>query len=136
VIVGFDVFMIALGDGATRGLPRAEVRAAFGPWLREGSPDLWQVEYDGPNSCAIYIDENPDRIVSAMISRPCADERLWDSLFKILLLGNAMLMWPGCKAPVIAREDTIPFLPESVAEMGLPRCVKSGREISQLIRAG
>ena len=112
------------------------MKDAFGPWLREEAPDCWHVDYGGLTSCDIYVADDPDRIAQAMISRPVPDERLWESVFKILLLGNAMLVGPGCKGPVIAREATIPCLPEGIAaDMGAPRCVTSGRAIAELIRS-
>jgi hypothetical protein len=70
------------------------------------------------------------------INRPCADLRLWDALASILALGNVVLYFPGCKAPLIANLNARQHVPLDMIEaLGEPIIAASGAEILREIQA-
>ena len=71
-----------------------------------------------------------------MISRPCADIRLWNALAEILRLGNAVLFFPGGQHPLIAAPSVKQHLPPDMIEaLGEPLIISTGAEILKQVRA-
>ncbi len=85
-----------------------------GPHLNELEPNFWQLDYDDLNSCNIYLTaHNSDSglIDGFTVNRPCYDQRLWDALASILTLGDVVLYFPGCRAPLVAQAIVAQHLP-------------------------
>lgn len=131
--MSFDLFVQCFRDGKLDGIPRQCVRDAFGPHLNELEPNFWQLDYDDLNSCNIYLTaHNSDSglIDGFTVNRPCYDQRLWDALASILTLGDVVLYFPGCRAPLVAQAIVAQHLPPDLIEaLGQPLVVTSGNEI-------
>ena len=138
--MGFEVFLQSYSSGQTLGgLPAQWVRELLGASVREEKPDLWRVEY-GPNDfCHFYLtaaESNPKVIASVMVERPPANLRFWDSLLAIMRVGNFVLYYPGCSAPLVATESAMADVPLGMVEaLGVPVCVTSGGQILERIQA-
>jgi hypothetical protein len=135
--MSFEVYVQCFEKGEPAGLARQKVREVFGKFLAEKERDLWQVRYDKMNSCDLYLsgdEEDTNKIKSLMVSRPCSDRRLWDGLAAILKLGNVVLYFPGCGAPMVSRSSVTRHLPvEMIERMGRPVCVATGKEIAAAV---
>jgi hypothetical protein len=137
--VSFDVYVQVFHKGESAGISRDSVRDAFGAgFVRESAPESWKVQYDAMNSCDVYLnlDAGAGMLQGLSINRPCGDMRLWHALASILRLGNVVLYFPGCKAPLIASLNARQHLPLDMIEaLGEPVMVGSGAEILREIQA-
>lgn len=137
--MSFEIFVQAFNEGQPGGVPRQQVCAAFGRYLTCDEPELLVVRYDDENYCEISLNPHltEDGLIQGFsVCRPCVDARLWDSLASILTLGNLVLYFPGCGAPLVARNSARSHLPaEMVEALGEPVCIISGGEIQRHIQA-
>ncbi len=136
--MSFDVFLQVFEKGESAGIRRDSVRYAFGAgFVTESSPARWRVQYDARNSSDVYLSLDGATLVRGLsINRPCGDLRLWNALAAILALGNVVLFFPGCKAPIIANRDSKQHLPPDMIEaFGEPMILRSGAEILRAIQA-
>jgi hypothetical protein len=137
--MSFEVFVHCFEKGESASLPCTLIRRAFGPQLIELEPTFWQLRFDEANWCDLYLtvdEDDSSRIFGFMVSRPCSDERLWDALASILAVENAVLFFPGSRAPIVGRSDIAQHLPPGMVEsLGVPVVVTSGAEILNEIHA-
>ena len=135
--MSFDIYVQSFRDGEFAGIPRRRVRDAFGTHLTETETHFWHVRYDHTNSCEIDLtahDTDPSMVQGFTVHRPCTDQRLWDALASILVLGDIVLYFPGGRAPLVARSTVIQHLPvDMVDALGQPVVVTSGIEIQREI---
>jgi hypothetical protein len=142
--MGFEVFINCYRRGKPEGVPRQRWIAAFGDFIHDEDTDVWLVKYDERNWCNIYVTPEPEElesiepntISSAMVERPCADGRFWDSLFAIMQFGNMVLYYPGGQEALSASENMAAHLPEGMADAlgGIVR-VNSGEQLVGYIRS-
>jgi hypothetical protein len=137
--VSFDVYLQVFDNGEASGIPRDRVRDAFGAaFVTDSASGSWRVQYDAQNSCDVYLnlDAGAGMLQGLSINRPCGDIRLWHALATILSLGNVVLYFPGCKAPLIANVNVRQHLPLDMIEaLGEPMVLTSGAEILREIQA-
>jgi len=137
--MGFELYLDVYKDGEHCGISYQRALDAFEGFATILEPALWQVKYDETSSCDIYVslaEDDASEVSSFMVERPCADRRLWESLFAIMRLGNVVLYYPGCSAPLVASEDVIPHLPHDMIDsLGQPLCIRSGEEIAIRIKS-
>lgn len=137
--MGFEIFVQSFSEGVPAGISREQLRSAFDPHLTEAELGLWVVRYDDENWCDLYLSVDktaPDLVDGFMVSRPCSDPRLWDSLASILRVENAVLFWPDGPAPVVGDSSAVAHLPSELVEvLGEPVVVSSGQDIVNLIRS-
>jgi hypothetical protein len=137
--MSFDLFLQVFDQGELTRISRDRVRDAFGAaFVTESEPDRWKVLYDPQNSCDVYlsVDGSAGMLQGLSINRPCGDLRLWDALAYILALGNVVLYFPGCRAPVIGNVNSRQHLPLDMIEaLGEPIVVRSGAEILREVQA-
>jgi hypothetical protein len=131
--MSFEVYLQSFNYGDFAGLPRQSVRAAFGAYLTETDLNYWRVHYDEENWCTVGLSADaahPEFVHGLAVHRPCADRRLWDALAAILGLGNNVLYFPDCRAPLVARTSAIDHLPSDLIEaLGRPVVVLTGEQI-------
>jgi hypothetical protein len=137
--VSFDVYLQVFDKGEPAWISRDRVREAFGAAIvSEPELDRWKVQYDAQNSCDVYLnlDAGAGMLQGLSINRPCGDMRLWHALASILKLGNVVLYFPDCKAPLIANLNGRRHLPLDMIEaLGEPIIAGSGAEILREIQA-
>ncbi|MGC8642879.1 MAG: hypothetical protein ACP5XB_23725 [Isosphaeraceae bacterium] len=136
--MGFDVYLVAFADKQPSGIPKSAILEIFGDAvLWENDVDrTWQSPrgFDCPVSLGDF--KGDQTLVSCVsISKPLRDEALWDSLYRIMQLGNVALFFPGDNCPLIADESVASQLPEFDCPWR-PIVVGSGNEIVEQIRAG
>ncbi|HQL75301.1 MAG TPA: hypothetical protein PLD58_19125 [Phycisphaerae bacterium] len=140
--MGFDLFVSCFSRGEPAGIPRQHWLDAFAGFISDEDSDVWHVEYDQANSCDIHVTPDPNErdsirpgtIASAMIERPCEDQRLWDALSSVMRLGNVVLYYPGSQA-LVACASVAEHLPEGMADaLGGVVCIASGEDIVRYIR--
>src|SRR5258708_39961081 len=110
--MSLDVYMQVFDKCESAGIPHNSVRDAFGAaFVTDSEPDRWKVLYDAQNSCDVYLssDASTGMVQGLSINRPRADLRLWDALASILALGNAVLYFPDCRAPLVQPQRETAF---------------------------
>jgi len=137
--MSYEIYVQCFKDGAPAGIPREQVRAAFGKFLTEVERTMWHVRYDDENSCDINVDAYKDDeslVHHLCIERPCGDGRLWNALAAVLKLGPVVLYFPGEAPPLVAAQSVVRHLPPDMVEsLGTPVSVANGDEIVQHIEA-
>lgn len=136
--MSFDVHIQFFEGGEPAAIPRDSAREAFGSKLAEPEQNRWTVSYDPQNSSEIYLNsgESVESLWGLSIYRPCGDLRLWDALASILKMGNAVLYFPGCKPPLVAKLSVREHLPADMIEaLGEPVVVGRGAEILREVQA-
>src|SRR5258708_10790988 len=117
--MSFDVYMQVFDKGESAGIPHDSIRDGFGAaFVTESEPDRWKVLYDAQNSCDICLssDASTGMVQGLSINRPRAALRLWDALASILALGNVVLYFPDCRAPLVANLNARQHLPLDMIE--------------------
>jgi hypothetical protein len=134
----FDVYLIAFADKQPSGIPRSAVLEACGNSVQ------WENDEDGvrrsmrTSSCRISLSDfkgDKNLISCVSVNKPLKDGVLWESLYRILRLGNVALFFPGDNMPLIADESVASQLPEFPSMRG-PIVVNSGSEILEQIHSG
>jgi hypothetical protein len=136
--VSFDVYLQVFENRESAGISRDSVRDAFGAvFVSEPELDRWEVQYDAQNTCDVYLSSHGTTMLEGLsINRPCGDLRLWDALASILALGNVVLYFPGCKAPLIADLNVRQHLPhDMIKALGEPIIAGRGAEILREVHA-
>jgi hypothetical protein len=137
--MSFEAFVHCFRDGEIAGIPRQQVRDAFGSCLTEGGAYDWQLYYGKADSCDVMLsaaDADQSLLRSFTVLRPCGDVRFWDALASILRLGNLVLLFPSSCPPLIADRSVATHLPPDMIEsMGEPKCVATGKEILAALHA-
>ena len=105
--MSFEICLVCYHAGNAAGVPRGEIHELFDAHVSVGSePDWWDLVYERETTCSICLtpmDGNSDLIHVIVVSRPCEDRRLWQSLFSIMSKNNVLLWSPGDGPPLIAR---------------------------------
>ncbi len=128
-----SLFVMCFKDGKLDHLPKALAEQAFGPFIIVREPNFWRVAYDICNESDIYFEEGEAGLTDFMIDRPCADIRLYESIFQVLQGSNSAMFWPDDCPPSIARSSVARHLPADVVEsMGTPRVVGSAVELASV----
>jgi hypothetical protein len=135
--VSFEVFMQCFDDGRPAGVAAEAVRGAFSHFAEDSELDYWHVCYDRANSSHIRVTRRGDQIEELTVHRPCGDERLWESIYRVLTLGPWVLYFPAPKPPlVMADRSTAEKLPRDMRKtLGPVREVHSGREILEIVES-
>lgn len=134
--MSFDVFLSCYQNGEPSGVEETLVREAFGEALIGENIEFssWHLEFGNEiQSCDVFITRlpaDPARILSILVSRPVMETRLWESLYRIMQLGNVILFFPGGRSPLFAGEQAVQHFPQDMLEaLGQPVIIKNGSEI-------
>jgi hypothetical protein len=134
--MSFELFLCCYQDGKPSGIDESRLRAAFGDALISENTEFryWHLEYGSEiNSCDVYItrlENDSSQVTGLTVSRPVAEEGLWQSLFRIMQLGNVILFFPGGRSPLIANERAIRHFPDEMLEaLGAPEIIESSHNI-------
>ena len=138
--MSFELFMQCYDRERPAGASENAVRAAFTNFANDSDPDYWHVVYDDANNCNIAVsrDENDtNRITALTVHRPCGDDRLWDSFFRVLSLGPWVLFFPAENPPLIVSDRAnAEHLPRDMRKsLGPIREVRSGEEIRRIVKS-
>ena len=116
--MSFDVFVQYFSSGQSEMIPLDDIREIFAPYAKEESESILQIVYDGQNSTALYLYKTTkDRKTEGFcINRPCADERLWKSVYDCMALGHCIVMWPGLEGVITDKMDTAKHIPQEIIE--------------------
>ena len=77
--------------GTPVGVSCSAVRAAFGEHVRWEADNSGWAQYDGGGACRVWIvpfKDKPDFTSFVSLKDPVSDERLWESLYQVMRLGN------------------------------------------------
>ena len=140
--MSFEVFLCSYRDGEPAGIEEGPLRAAFGGAIRRAEPEFscWRLEYGSEvNGCDVYVSRtegDPTRVKALLVSRPVADGRLWEALFRVLRLGHVVLFSPGLPSPLFADPQSVRHAARDLLDaLGEPVVVGSGAEIRAAIEA-
>jgi hypothetical protein len=133
--MSFDVYLVSFADHRPHGIPRTAVRQAFGEHVQWEDDDGWTQYSGSTDGCSILLSplkDDASLISGISINRPVGDQRLWDSLYRIMRSGNFALLFPGDSGPLIADPSVALHLP---ASLGQSVVVNSGFEIVKQIQS-
>lgn len=137
--MSFDIYVQRFENGVPAGIPYESLKNLFSG-VKVVDAHTWRAFYDDANWCEIYVgwEEDQQGLVSSLVvDRPCADGRLWDSLFRVLASGPWVLYFPSDELPaIIADARHAEHLPEDMLDtLGPITPVRSGAEIAKLVTA-
>jgi hypothetical protein len=134
--MSFEVFLCSYRDGEPVGIEEGRLREAFGGAIRREEPECscWRLEYGSEvNGCDVYVtwlEGDPTRVKSLLVSRPVADGRLWEALFRVMRLGHVVLFSPGLPSPLLADVGAVRHVDRDLLDaLGEPVIVGCGAEI-------
>lgn len=134
-----NAWLIAFTNGQRSGVPRDAVVTAFGEHVRwERNSEGW-TRYSGTDDgCRIrlhLLDSDPSltSFVSLGGFVPVKDRRLWDSLHRIMRLGNVAVIYAGKRGPLIAAPSVADHVPPKLLGWGQAVVVNGGDEIAERI---
>lgn len=134
--MSFDVFVQYFSDGKSEQVHLDSIRDIFAPYIKEESDTVWEVVYNKSNSSVLLLGkmDKEGRTEGFCINRPCADERLWKSIYDCLSLGNCVIMWPGLEGMITNRVNVRNHVPEEMIEdLGTIRVVDNYNEILDVL---
>jgi hypothetical protein len=135
--MSLDLYLITFAELQAAGISRSAVLEAF------GNKVLWEdgptgcTQYSRVDSCRVslsYLKDDTDLISCISVNRPVADERFWESLHRVMQLGNVALFFPGCNGPLIANMSVAAHLPE-FKSFGQPILINKGQEILEQVQS-
>ena len=139
--MSFDVYLQSFVQHEPSGVPRASIQDVFEPFIvddTEGN-DL-ELKYDEANSCSLHLTPlvgSCDSIHAISIHRPCGDSRLWESVIRIMELGNVVFYFPGDSPPLVSNQSVGLHLPPDMIEtLGQPACVESHEQLLKYVHSG
>jgi hypothetical protein len=134
--MSFEVFLCSYRDGEPAGIEEGRLREAFGDAIRREEHDFscWRLGYGSEaNGCDVYVTRDEGdlaRVKALLVSRPVADGRLWEALFRILRMGHVVLFSPGLPLPLFADAGAVRHVdPDLLDALGEPVIVGCGAEI-------
>jgi hypothetical protein len=134
-----ELFLQWFENGKATGVPVETVQAVFNPHLQVVDLENWKIRYGDSNECGVGVvplPSNRSLITLISMAAPCADARLWTSLFTILNLGNCVLFGSN-RTVVMADLKTAKHLPWDLAKSGVEvRQISGGAEIRHAIGLG
>lgn len=140
--MSFELFLSCYRDGKPAGIEEGRLRETFGDALIREDPEFscWHLEYGSKiDCCDVFVtrlESDTARVKALLISRPVTEERLWESLFRIMQFGNVMLFFPGGRSPLFADEGAVRHFPREMLDaLGKPVIIESGADIVAAIEA-
>lgn len=113
--MSFDLYLIPFLDQRPHGIPRSAVLEAFGDHVRWNDDSTGSTQYSEMDGCTVRLstfNDDTTLISCVSVNRPVADKRLWDSLYRVMQLGNVALFFPDSTGPLIANVSVAAHLPE------------------------
>ena len=135
--MSFDVFVQYFEDGEAGLVSINSLRDIFAPYVTEELENIWQVVYNDLNSSVLFLREVDDggNIDGFCINRPCADVRLWESMYKCVSLGNCVIYWPGLEGLLSNRAEVSKHIPQDMlGSLGKVRVVIDYKEILRILK--
>lgn len=114
--MGHDIFLQAHVQGESQDIPTSNVLECFSQFITYKEDAFVDLQFTETDSCTIFFDTTSPSISSLMVSRPCGDERLARCLFRVMELGNFVLLEPGRDGFIVLRQEVIAHFPEGMAE--------------------
>ncbi|MGZ3426397.1 MAG: hypothetical protein ACXVCV_07100 [Polyangia bacterium] len=130
-----DVQFFDRGEPAA--VATADVLAAFPEAIEPDPFGFRRLVYGAQSWCDLNLsrDANGDA-VGVLILRPVKEPRLWDGIWRLLQLGNAVLFTSSGDRPLLARSEVTAHLPAALLEaLGEPLVVASGEAIAAAIES-
>lgn len=103
-------------NGDSQEIEVSKILDAFAPYVSKSNEFGFEVWYDEMNNSFVYIDVNDELCSGFSVNRPCADKRLYMSIFKCLSLGNFISFWNDGDKFYITNQVTIDHIPPDMKE--------------------
>ena len=128
--MGIEYFIQGHRDGEAAGVPLQLILRAFDKQESDHKDGFYRLSYDAAHTCDFTVTVEDEVVTVICIYKPCAHERLFQSIFEVLCAGPYVLFSPGGNAPVIARPDVIDNLPDGmIGALGEPVVVDCADDI-------
>jgi len=114
--MGVSIYCQAHISGDPQEIAVSKIVEAFSPYIVKSDEFGFKVEYDEMNNSFVYIDIQDKTCSSFSISKPCADDRLYKSIFKCLELGNLISYWSDGSKFYITNESTLSHIPPDMKD--------------------
>ncbi len=122
--MSYDLHFIRFQKGMPSGCDSAGVKKAFGTAMRDADESGFTAFYDKKNQAQVVFmpdDEDEATISGFVVERPCADARLWASLFAILTSDSFVMM----------TQEGTPVIAGSVSAKNIPKEMKADAIIAK-----
>ena len=134
--MSFDVYVQWFRDGAPDGVPEERVRDSFGDALKSEDDLGWRLSYGDGMTSDVYLSRHDDGSVHGItVNRPVGAVELWDALYDLLALQNAVFYFPGGGLFVRAAKTGVHLPAEMVEVLGPPTCVTSPDDLLRALTA-
>lgn len=133
--MSLDLYVQWFRDGSADSVDETRVREIFGDALDAEHDWGWQLDYGRDADVDVYVRPRAGRIEALTINRPVESSALWQAVFDLLALEQAVFYFPG-SPPYIRSASVAAHLPrEMVDALGTPQIVTSAaalkREVSE-----
>lgn len=123
--MGVDIFVQCFDRGEPSPVDTQAVIACFAPFVVAQDPKWLDLRFGPRDTTTVYLDTTEPFVDSFMVSRPCADGRLGECIYKALQLGSFAVITPGDDYVIVSSESAIADLPEDLLEDMKPEVPKS-----------
>lgn len=106
-----SLFFQAHLDGEDQQVPTSSIAKEFEPYITEKDEFGFNVKYDELNDSFVHINHSNQTCSSFSVNRPCLDDRLYLSIYQIMLLANFVCLTPDGECLAFSN-DTKANLPD------------------------
>ena len=128
--MGIEYFIQGHINGEATGITLQPILDAFGKQEGDHKDGFYRLFYDETNTCDFTVTVKNGFVTNICVHRPCAHQRLFESIFKVLWAGPYVLFAPGGQAPIIAHPDIADNLPDGMIDaLGEPVIVLCAEDV-------
>ena len=117
--MSFTLYFQAYKNGIETPININQLVECFGQFVTEQNENGFKVEYNKTNSCFISIDLDKKQVDHFSIDRPCADIKLYNSIFEVAKICNLVQMEPDFDGFNIFETSTKLHLSEELLKMNI-----------------
>ena len=134
--MSFEVYVQWFRDGEGDGVPEERIRELFGEALKVEDELGWRLSYGPDMTCDVYLSRREDGSVEGItVHRPVDAPELWQALFDLLGVQNAVFFFPGGGLFVRSTDARAQLPPDMTEALGSPSLVTSAADLVRTLDA-
>jgi hypothetical protein len=134
--VSFEVYVQWFRDGEGDGVPEERVRELFGEALKAEDELGWRLSYGPDMTSDVYLSRREDGSVEGItVHRPVDAPELWQALFDLLGVQNAVFFFPDGGLFVRSTDARAHLPPDMTEALGSPVLVTSAADLVRTLDA-
>src|SRR5262245_55327341 len=132
--MSFEVYVQWFRNGEADGVPEERIRAFFGSALKVEDELGWRLSYGRDMTSDVYLSRREDSAVEGITVHRSVDvPQLWQALFHLLGLQNAVFFFPGGGLFVRSADAGAHVAAEMREALGTPHLVTSATDLTRAI---